>query len=93
MYDARFFVSFFGNSSHSAIVVSCYKHEVVVMALVLCMFLVALFSSQIRKATGVPIHARQFTALKKVPGGMAIDGTILSSTVNVTTRSSKLHVV
>ena len=62
-------------------------------SLVLCMFLVAMFSSQIRKATDVPIHGRQFTALKKVRGGMAIDDTILCSTVNVTTRSAKLHVV
>ena len=93
MYDARFLSHFWGNSSHCAIVVSCYKNEVILMALVSCMFLVAMFSSQIREATGVPTHARQFTALKKVPGGMAIDDIILSSTVNVTTRSSKLHVV
>ena len=88
-----FWSHFSDKSSHSAIVVPCYKNEVVVMALVLWLFFTALFSSHIRKATGVPIHARQFTALNKVPGGMSMYDNILSSTVHLTTRSAKLHVV
>ena len=36
------------------------------------MFLVAMYSSQITEATGDPIHARQFTALKELPGGMSV---------------------